>query len=104
MCTASDFDRQYPGESALSSLFYAKQDRFDIAIANIYNAGIKIIEGILSQWNSRFETGIKPNNYLDDIFGTLGGRPGYGPGRDIALQEAGADSLLERIGCSRCDV
>ncbi|KAJ6111029.1 purine nucleoside permease [Penicillium sp. IBT 16267x] len=93
--TASDFERQYPGESALYDLFYAPQDGFDIAVANIYNAGIKIVEGILNEWDDKFERGIKPTNYIGDIFGTLGGTPDFGPGRAIALQNAGVDHLLE---------
>ena len=39
-----------------------------------------MVKGILSGWNSKFEAGIKPTNYIGDIFGTLGGTPDFGPG------------------------
>lgn len=31
-------------------------------------------------WNSTFEAGVKAENYLGDIFGSLGGDPDFGPG------------------------
>ena len=34
---------------------------------------------ILDGWNSTFEAGVKPKNYVGDIFGTLGGTPDFGP-------------------------
>ncbi|PYH86412.1 putative purine nucleoside permease [Aspergillus uvarum CBS 121591] len=90
MRTASDFDRPYPGETARYNLLYSTQGAFEPAVENLYNAGIKIVEGILANWNSTFAAGIKPRNYLGDIFGTLGATPDYGPGRAQALEEAGA--------------
>ena len=79
MRTASDFDRPYPGEAAVENLLYAKQGAFEPAIQNIYLAGIKVVEGILSDWTQNFEAGVTPNNYIGDIFGTLGGTPDFGP-------------------------
>ena len=55
MRTASDFDRPYPGESPEDNLFYAPQGGFDPALANIYLAGIKVVEGILNEWQSTFK-------------------------------------------------
>ena len=80
MRTASDFDRPYAGEADTFNLFYANQGGFDPAINNIYLAGIKVVDGILKEWNSTFEKGIKPTNYVGDIFGSLGGKPDFGPG------------------------
>ncbi|MCJ1269010.1 hypothetical protein MMC22_008898 [Lobaria immixta] len=77
--TASDFDREYDGEAALTSLTI-DQGGFDPAIKNIYLAGIKVIEGILHGWNSTFSKGIKAPNYIGDIFNSLGGTPDFGPG------------------------
>lgn len=71
MRTASDFDRPYLGESDLDNLFYEDQGGFGPAITNIYLAGVKVVEGILHGWNSTFEKGIKPKNYIGDILGTL---------------------------------
>ena len=80
MRTASDFDRPYPGESVEDNLFYAPQGGFEPSIANIYLAGIKVVEGILNEWNSVFAKGINATNYIGDIFGSLGGQPDFGPG------------------------
>jgi purine nucleoside permease len=57
MRTASDFDRPYPGENPVANLF-ANQGGFLPAVANIYIAGIKVVEGILEEWDSTFERGI----------------------------------------------
>lgn len=80
MRTASDFDRPYAGEADTFNLFYANQGGFEPAINNIYLAGIKVVEGILNEWESTFKKGIKPTNYIGDIFGSLGGVPDFGPG------------------------
>ncbi|KAI9794117.1 MAG: hypothetical protein M1835_006798 [Candelina submexicana] len=80
MRTASDFDRPFPGEAAITNLFYANQGGFEPALQNIYLAGIKVVEGILVGWEDIYEQGVKPTNYIGDIFGTLGGTPDYGPG------------------------
>ena len=71
MRTASDFDRPYLHESDLDNLFYDDQGAFEPSLENIYLAGIKVVEGILDGWNSTFEKGVKPKNYIGDILGTL---------------------------------
>ncbi|EXJ93523.1 hypothetical protein A1O1_01915 [Capronia coronata CBS 617.96] len=78
MRTASDFDRPPPGISEIQNLLYVNQGGFSPAIRNIYLAGIKVVTGILEGWESTFETGIVPNNYVGDIFATLGGEPDFG--------------------------
>lgn len=80
MRTASDFDRQYPGEEATTNLFWANQGGFEPSLQNIYLAGVKVVQGILEHWDSTFAKGIKPTNYIGDILGTLGGTPDFGPG------------------------
>ncbi|PKX97971.1 purine-nucleoside phosphorylase [Aspergillus novofumigatus IBT 16806] len=90
MRTASDFERPYPGQSAIDNLLYADQGAFGPAVQNIYNAGIKVVEGILDGWNKTFAAGVKPSNYIGDEFGTLGGKPDFGPGTTIARQEGNA--------------
>ncbi|KGO76304.1 Purine nucleoside permease [Penicillium italicum] len=90
MRTASDFDRPYPGASATYNLFESsKQGGFLPAIENIYYAGIKVVEGILHEWNTTFAAGVKANNYVGDIFGSLGGVPDFGPGRQHVLVTGG---------------
>jgi purine nucleoside permease len=79
MRTASDFDRQYPGEPALVNLLYSNQGGFEPAIMNIYLAGIKVVEGILDGWNDTFAAGVAAPNYIGDILGSLGGTPDFGP-------------------------
>lgn len=76
----SDFDRPPPGVSAFDNLRVVNQNGFPIAIDNIYNAGIEIVNGILTDWNTVFSNGVKPQNYVGDIFGSLGGNPDFGPG------------------------
>jgi purine nucleoside permease len=78
MRTASDFDRPPPGITNLQNLLYANQGGFPPAIKNIYLAGIKVVTGIVDGWNSTFEKGIKPSNYVGDVFDTLGGKPDFG--------------------------
>ncbi|KAI0713423.1 purine nucleoside permease [Earliella scabrosa] len=79
MRTASDFDRPFPGQSAAENLFVGAPG-FDISILNIRAAGVPIVTGIVSGWKARFERGIRPKNYIGDIFGSLGGTPDFGPG------------------------
>lgn len=90
MRTASDFDRPYPGTSATYNLLYSNQGGFEIALENIYRAGIEVVQGILAGWEKTFAKGVKPTNYIGDIFGTLGGSPDFGPGTAQALVESGA--------------
>ncbi|KAI0354546.1 purine nucleoside permease [Trametes cingulata] len=78
MRSASDFDRQFPGESAVDNLFL--MPGFDISIRNLPAAGVPIVTGIVSQWETRFKMGVKPSNYIGDILGSLGGVPDFGPG------------------------
>lgn len=78
MRTAADFDRQYDGETAFDNLF-ATQGGFLPSLKNLYLAGIQVIEGILHDWDSKFCHGIKANNYIGDIFGSLGGKRDFGP-------------------------
>ncbi|KAF4625684.1 hypothetical protein G7Y89_g12482 [Cudoniella acicularis] len=79
MRTASDFDRPYANQTILDNLLVENQG-YVPSIENIYFAGIKVVEGILNEWKSKFAAGIKATNYVGDIFGTLGGQPDFGPG------------------------
>ncbi|WVQ81216.1 hypothetical protein IAT38_003338 [Cryptococcus sp. DSM 104549] len=71
--TASDFDRAPPNQDAVTA-FEASQGGFTPAIENIYITGLPIVEGILSDWESTFESGIAPQDgwlYNADIFHNL---------------------------------
>lgn len=70
---------QYPGEEAFFNLLYAAQGGFLPALANIYIAGLPIVQGIIADWDSTFKAGLPAPNYVGDIFGTLGGTPDFGP-------------------------
>ncbi|KAL1879193.1 hypothetical protein Daus18300_001772 [Diaporthe australafricana] len=80
MRTGSDFDRPPPGVSAYDHLLVNDQNGFEIAVENIYYAGVEIAKGVLSDWNCTFKDGVKATNYIGDVFGSLGGEPDFGPG------------------------
>ncbi|EIW53945.1 purine nucleoside permease [Trametes versicolor FP-101664 SS1] len=79
MRTGSNFDRQYPGQTAGEAL-HSNSPGFEISLKNIAAAGVPIVTGIVSEWHTRFEAGIKASNYIGDILGSLGGKPDFGPG------------------------
>ncbi|KAG8852526.1 hypothetical protein FRB96_008621 [Tulasnella sp. 330] len=81
MRTFSDFDRPYPGQSVIQNLLYSNPGSFETSIENIYLAGVKVVLGIVNGWDSTFERGVVPTNYVGDIFGSLGGTPDFGPGK-----------------------
>ncbi|KAF5542834.1 purine nucleoside permease [Fusarium napiforme] len=76
----SNFDRPPPDYTDLDHLTAAKQNGFSIAIANIFNAGVEIVKGIIEDWDTTFKDGIRAENYIGDIFGSLGGEPDFGFG------------------------
>ena len=77
MRAASNFDREYPGETAAQSLLFDTSGGFGIALANLYNAGRPIVDDILGNWKKTWEKGIKVTNYAGDIFDTV--PDGYKP-------------------------
>ncbi|KAG6894991.1 hypothetical protein C0992_003633 [Termitomyces sp. T32_za158] len=79
MRTGSNFDRQYPGQTAAENRF-GDSVGFAPALTNIYIAGVEVIQGILNGWEETFAEGVPRTNYIGDIFGTLGGEPDFGPG------------------------
>ncbi|KAF7561462.1 hypothetical protein G7046_g2683 [Stylonectria norvegica] len=78
--TGSNFDRPPPGRSDWQHLTDAQQNGFFIAVDNIYNAGVEIVKGIVQDWDCSFKEGVIANNYIGDIFGSLGGHPDFGFG------------------------
>ncbi|KAJ6620666.1 purine nucleoside permease [Mycena sp. CBHHK59/15] len=79
MRSASDFDRPPSGASAADNLF-APAVGFPPALLNLRIAGVKVVQGIVDGWAGTFERGIKAENYVGDILGSLGGQPDFGPG------------------------
>ncbi|KAJ4490726.1 purine nucleoside permease-like protein [Lentinula aciculospora] len=86
MRTASDFDRPYDGESAVENLF-GDAPGFYPAIVNINLAGVQVVTGIVNGWSETFEQGVKADNYIGDILGSLGGVPDFGPGTGTSLRK-----------------
>ncbi|KAK4652977.1 hypothetical protein QC762_504040 [Podospora pseudocomata] len=82
MRTGSNFDRPPPNVTAYEHLLVLKQNGFEVAIQNLYLAGIEIVNGILKDWGAVFDKGIKPCNYIGDVLGSLGGEPDFGPGSE----------------------
>ncbi|CAK7264622.1 hypothetical protein SEPCBS57363_001169 [Sporothrix epigloea] len=80
MRTGSDYDRPPPNMTAFENLRVAKPNGYGIAVENIYLAGVEIVRGILKDWHRTFHRGVKPANYIGDIFGSLGGKPDFGHG------------------------
>uniref|UniRef100_A0A8H7TQ62 Purine nucleoside permease n=1 Tax=Bionectria ochroleuca TaxID=29856 RepID=A0A8H7TQ62_BIOOC len=89
------------------------QNGFEIAIENIYRAGMLIVHGIIVGWDETFDKGIPAKNYIGDILGSLGGQPDFGlgsitGGRGVSLGgvdgntgQGGYESHVERRGRSR---
>jgi purine nucleoside permease len=79
MRAGSNFDRSYSSSEPPSIPFVLDHGGFVPACRNLYLTGLKIVEGVLEGWSTRFEKGIEPGNYIGDIFGSLGGVPDFGP-------------------------
>ncbi|KAF3200135.1 hypothetical protein TWF106_003455 [Orbilia oligospora] len=77
--TGSDFDRAPPGIDELDHLLQAPQGGFAGAIANIYVAGVRVVNDIVSHWDEVYKAGVKPTNYIGDILNTLGSPYGHAP-------------------------
>ncbi|KAJ7753331.1 purine nucleoside permease [Mycena maculata] len=83
MRSASDFDRPYSGESGLANLL-GDAPGFEPSVLNLHLAGVKVVQGIVGEWDDKFAAGIEPTNYIGDVFGSLGGEPDFGPGSIFA--------------------
>ncbi|QPC73105.1 hypothetical protein HYE68_003857 [Fusarium pseudograminearum] len=79
MRAAANFDREPTTDVPPQLPWIMDSGGLRPALRNLYKSGVQIIDGILSQWSSNFEHGIKPDNYIGDIFGSLGGKPDFGP-------------------------
>lgn len=96
--TASDYDRAPArlSNDSVGFFLYNNTGGYEIALENLYSAGMPFIKDVLQQWNSTYINGttivnstVTPNgkngtfaapNYVGDVFGTLGGKPDFGPG------------------------
>ncbi|KAG5747559.1 hypothetical protein H9Q69_003313 [Fusarium xylarioides] len=101
--TGSNFDRPPPDYTDLDHLTAAKQNGFSIAIANIFNAGIEIVKGIIEDWDTTFKDGIRAENYIGDIFGSLGGEPDFGFGSLTHGERVAPDSKSSELANREMD-
>lgn len=78
MRAGSNFDRSHDPAYVVSLPFIIDHGGFKPACRNLYLSGMKVVEGILGSWDT-LRMGVKADNYIGDIFGSLGGIPGFGP-------------------------
>jgi purine nucleoside permease len=79
MRAACNFDREPTTDEPPQLPWVMDSGGLAPATRNLYTTGASIISIIRADWQSRFEQGIKPDNYIGDIFGSLGGNPGFVP-------------------------
>ncbi|KAJ3574933.1 hypothetical protein NPX13_g4209 [Xylaria arbuscula] len=79
MRAACNFDREPTTDVPPELPWVMDSGGLVTAVRNLYITGVKIIQAMLASWSSEFERGIKPDNYIGDIFGSLGGKPDYIP-------------------------
>ncbi|UPK93591.1 hypothetical protein LCI18_004526 [Fusarium solani-melongenae] len=79
MRAAANFDREPTTDVPPQLPWVMDSGGLVPAVRNLYNTGVKIIDTVLDEWTSKFEHGIKPENYIGDIFGSLGGKPDFVP-------------------------
>lgn len=81
MRAGSNFDRSYSSSELPSLPFVLDHGGFAPACRNLYLSGLKVVEGILEGWSTKFENGVEAKNYIGDVFGSLGDVPDFGPGK-----------------------
>ncbi|KAF2964109.1 hypothetical protein GQX73_g9472 [Xylaria multiplex] len=76
---ASNFDRgPRDNEPPQVPLTIDPQIRGD-SVRNLYLVGSKIVRAVLEEWAEKFDKGVTPQNYIGDVFGSLGGTPDFLP-------------------------
>lgn len=82
MRTVSDYDRPPPSWANDTVGFFNEADQggSHVAFVNLVNAGLPFVTDVISNWDSVYKSGdkYKPDNYIGDIYGTLGGTPDFG--------------------------
>ncbi|KAL2841771.1 purine nucleoside permease [Aspergillus pseudodeflectus] len=94
MRSGSDFDRPFPGQTALQGLLYSDHGGFEIAVRNLYLAGREVIKGILGSWGMLFQHGFDEEGYAGDVWGSLSG--GVPPDFGAAMDDGGEGVIAKR--------
>ncbi|KAF1989411.1 hypothetical protein K402DRAFT_461290 [Aulographum hederae CBS 113979] len=81
----SSYDRAPPSSAGeVWNVLDAKADGLKIARENLYRVGVKIVEGVIREWEQGPKLGVGDGlvteEYVGDILGTLGGKPAFGLG------------------------
>jgi purine nucleoside permease len=80
LCQAgSNFDRSHSNTEKPSLSYLMDHGGVGPANRNLYLSGLKIVQGIIEEWSTKFEQGIKADNYISDVHGALGETPDFGP-------------------------
>jgi purine nucleoside permease len=78
MRAASNYDRPPPGRSDTPLPFVMDRGGLAPAARNLYLVGLEFVRAVLADW-ATYGDGIAPDGYVGDVFGSLGGRPDFGP-------------------------
>lgn len=77
MRAACNFDREPTTTTPPQLPWIMDSGGLQPALRNLHSTGVSIITGILTDWSCRYERGVKPDNYIGDIYGSLGGSPDF---------------------------
>lgn len=70
----SNFDRPPPHLTAYQSRFLVGEAATGPGLTNSWKTIEAVVSDVLENWEIIFEAGIKPNTYMGDLYGTLGGK------------------------------
>jgi purine nucleoside permease len=74
----SNFDRPPPQLTAYQSRFYVGEGATEPGLRNSWKTIVAVVDDVLGNWETIFEAGIKPNTYMGDLKGSLGGTSDFG--------------------------
>lgn len=83
MRAGSNFDRSHSSSEPPSIPFVKDHGGFALACRYLYLSGVKVVQGILEGWLTKFESGVEAKNYIGDVFGSLGGVVDFEPEENI---------------------
>ncbi|CAI5760696.1 unnamed protein product [Candida verbasci] len=79
MRSISDFSTNPPSMNAVDYFFNRKDGGIQASLDNLVIAGKPIITDIVKNWDKQYKNNkYSADNYVGDIFGTVGGKPDFG--------------------------